>query len=84
MKNTKTKESAAADRALRNAKMEAEEELYNAWLAYFDLKFISDITEEEEAAIYTRQWAAYDKAYELLGPSWTQGTIENAQKDSEE
>ena len=58
MKNTKTKESAAADRALRNAKMEAEEELYNAWLAYFDLKFISDITEEEEAAIYTRQWAA--------------------------
>ena len=80
----KTKESAAADKALRNAKMEAEEELYNAWLAYFGMKFLSDITEEEEAAIYARQWAAYDKAYELLGAWWTLGTIENAQKDSGE
>ena len=78
----KTKESAAADRALRNARMEAEEELYNAWLVYFGMKFLSDLTEEEEAAIYTRQWNAYEKAYELLGPSWTQDTIRNARKDS--
>ena len=80
----KTKESAAADRALRNARMEAEEELYNAWLVYFGMHFISDLTEEEEAAIYTRQRAAYEKAYDLLGPEWTQSTIRAARKDSGE
>ena len=78
----KTKESAAADRALRNAKMEAEEELYNAWLVYYGMHFLSDLTEEEEAAIHARMWAAYDKGYELLSPFRTQEIIANARKDS--
>ena len=78
----KTKESAAADRALRNARAEAEEELYNAWLVYFGMKFLSDLTEEEQEAIHARMWAAYDKGYELLSPFRTQEIIANAKKDS--
>ena len=80
----KTKESAAADRALRNARGEAEEALYNAWMAYYGMEFISDLTEEEEAGIHAACRETYEKAYELLGPEWTQSTIRAARKDSGE
>ena len=80
----KTKESAAADRALRNARGEAEEALYNAWLTFYGMDFLSDLTEEEEAAIHAKCWETYGNAYTLLGPEWTQSTIRAARKDSGE
>ena len=84
MKNTKTKESAKADRALRNARMEAEEELYNAWMDFFNMDFKPDLTEEEKEAIRDRRWEAYGKACDLLGPEWAASTVWNARKDSGE
>ena len=83
-----TKKLTASERQVRYARMEAEEELYNAWMDFFNLDFFHADTEEEFKLVQANRKLRCDKAYEkalpLLGQEWVDGTIRNARKDSGE
>ena len=60
--------------------MEAEEALYNAWVAQYETFLNSDVTEEEQAVLDAKCWEAYEKAYTVLGSKWTQRIIRSARE----
>ena len=53
-----------------------EAELYNAWVAYYDMP--SGLTDEEAGPINARCYEAYEKAYDELGGQWVQSIIKAA------
>lgn len=55
-----------------------ERELYEAWLDTYTVHGGMDCISEER--IYARANAAYEKAYDELGPRWTQNIISAARK----
>jgi hypothetical protein len=55
-----------------------EKELYEAWLATYEVHGGMDCI--EEGRIYARAQAAYEKAYDELGPRWTQNILIAARK----
>ena len=55
-----------------------EKELYEAWLATYEGHGGMDCI--EEGRIYARAQAAYEKAYDELGPRWTQNILIAARK----
>jgi hypothetical protein len=59
-----------------------EKELYEAWKAYVKMcdKASADLTEEEAAPIHSRCYAAYEKAYDVLGARQTQSIIRKAKE----
>ena len=55
-----------------------EKELYEAWLATYEVHGGMDCI--EEGRIYARAQAAYEQAYDELGPRWTQNILIAARK----
>lgn len=62
--------------------LDLEKELYDAWSAYYDMP--SGLSEERAGLISSRCNAAYERAYEELGPRWTQNIISAARRDAGE
>ena len=67
---------------IKNEQLPLEKELYDAWCAFYDMP--SGLSEEQAGRISTRCNAAYERAYEELGPRWTQHVIGAARRDSGE
>ena len=59
-----------------------EKELYDAWKATYEVHGGMDCI--EEGRIYERCRIAYERAYDELGPRWTQRIISTARKDAGE
>ena len=62
--------------------LDLEKDLYDAWCAYYEMP--SGLSEEQAERISTRCNAAYERAYQELGPSWTQHIISAARRDAGE
>ena len=67
---------------MMNEQLPLEKELYEAWVAYYDM--CTGLSDEEAGAISTRCHEAYNRAYEELGPRWTQQIIRDARADAGE
>jgi hypothetical protein len=58
-----------------------EKELYEAWLATYEVHGGRDCI--EEGRIYARAQEAYGRAYDELGARWTQNILLSARKEAE-
>lgn len=61
-----------------NEQLPLDQELYEAWLATYDVHGAMDNIEQER--IYTRARLAYERAYDELGPGWTQNILWDARE----
>jgi hypothetical protein len=59
-----------------------EKELYDAWKAVHEVQ--SSLDGPEQDHIYERSRIAYERAYDELGPRWTQRIISTARRDAGE
>lgn len=72
---------------MMNEQLPLEQELYEAWKATYEVCTGNAPDEEalrNEGRVYERARLAYERAYEELGPRWTQQIIRDARADSGE
>lgn len=70
-----------------NEQLHLEQELYDAWRATYEVCTGNAASEEalrNEGRVYERARLMYERAYNELGPSWTQKVLRNARKDAGE
>jgi hypothetical protein len=65
---------------MMNERLPLEQELYEAWVAYYEMTYAA--SEEEAGAICARCNELYERAYEELGPRWTQEILRDARQDT--
>ena len=66
---------------MMNEQLPLEQELYEAWKATYSVCTGNAASEEalrNEGRVYERARLAYERAYEELGPRWTQQIIRDA------
>jgi hypothetical protein len=72
---------------MMNEQLPLEQELYEAWKATYEVCLGNAADEEalrHEGRVYERARLAYERAYDELGPRWTQEIIRDARKDAGE
>jgi len=64
---------------MMNEQLPLEKDLYDAWCAYYEM--LVGTSDEEAAQINERCRLTYERAYDELGPRWTQHVIGAARRD---
>lgn len=65
-----------------NEQLNLEKDLYAAWCAYYEMMVGTGPDSDEEAAQINEQCRlTYERAYDELGPRWTQHVIGAARRD---